>query len=154
MRNKWSSKRFARNRGSAIAELSVALPILTLVMLGAVDFARVWVQSSAVENAAHAGAQYGAQTTSHAGDTSGIYSAVMDDLNASAVSAESFDVHSQKYCECNDGTAVDCDTGTCATGGVLMYVRVRVNSSFTTLIDYPGLPHTIDVSREARLRAR
>ena len=147
-------KRSARDRGTALAELTVALPLLTMVMLGAVDFARVWVQSSAVENAAHSGAQYGAQTSSHAADSSGIYSAVMDDLNSSPVSAETFDVASQQYCECANGVSVDCDDGTCDTGGVHMYVRVRVNSTFQTLFDYPGVPHQIDVSREARIRAR
>lgn len=154
MTHKRNAKRSSRNRGAAIAELAVALPVLTLMLLGAVDFARVWVQSTAVENAAHAGAQYGAQTTSHAADSNGIYNTVMADLNDSAVSEETFDVNSQRYCECADGTSIDCDTGTCTTGGVHMYVRVRVNSMFTTLIDYPGLPHQIDVSREARIRAR
>ena len=147
-------KRLDCNRGAALAELTVAMPLLILIMLGAVDFARVWVQSTAVENAAHAGAQYGAQTTGHAADSSGIYSAVMDDLNSSAVAAETFAVVSEQYCECENLVAVDCDGGTCVTGGVHMYVRVRVNSTFETLFDYPGIPHEIDVSREARIRAR
>jgi Flp pilus assembly protein TadG len=154
MRYTLRPKRLACERGSALAELSVALPLLILIMLGAVDFARVWVQSTAIENAAHAGAQYGAQTTGHAADSSGIYSAVMDGLNASAVAAETFTVASEQYCECENLVAVDCDGGTCATGGVHMYVRVRVNSTFETLFDYPGIPHEIDVSREARIRAR
>ena len=72
------TKRMGRDRGTALVELTVALPLLTMVMLGAVDFARVWVQSSAVENAAHTGAQYGAQTTSHTVDSNGIYTTVMN----------------------------------------------------------------------------
>jgi Flp pilus assembly protein TadG len=141
-------------RGAALVEFAIVLPLLTMVMLGAVDFSRVWVQSSAVENAAHAGAQYGAQTTSHAVDTSGIYNAVMDDLNASAAATETFTVASQQYCECANTVSVDCDDGECSSGGVHMYVRVRVNSTFETMFDYPGIPREIDVSREARIRAR
>jgi Flp pilus assembly protein TadG len=141
-----------RQRGAALAELAVALPILTLVMLGVVDFARVWVQSSAVENAAHAGAQYGAQTTSHAEDTAGIYATVMADLNDSAVDEETYTVVSEKHCEC-DGATLDCDDP-CTTDTKRTYVRVRVGSEFRTLFDYPGIPSPLNVSREVQVRAR
>ncbi len=145
---------YRRQRGAALTELTIALPVLMLLMLGAVDFSRVWMRSTAIENAVHTGAQYGAQTSSHTVDTSGIASAVSDDLVASGLPAEEFTVDSQQYCECQNGTTIDCDDGTCGAGGVRMYVRVRVNSTFETLVDYPGLPHRIDVSREARIRAR
>jgi Flp pilus assembly protein TadG len=141
-----------RQRGAALAELAVALPVLTLVMLGVVDFARVWVQSAAVENAAQAGAQYGAQTTSHAEDSAGIYAAVMADLNDSAVDDESYTVASEKFCEC-DGATLDCDDS-CTTDTKRVYVRVRVGSEFHTLFDYPGIPSVLDVSREVQVRAR
>jgi len=141
-----------KQRGAAIAELAVALPVLTLVMLGVVDFARVWVQSAAVENAAHAGAQYGAQTASYAEDTAGIYAAVMADLNASAVDEETYTVESERFCEC-DGADLDCDDS-CGTDTKRVYVRVRVNSEFETLFDYPGIPSPLDVSREVKVRAR
>jgi Flp pilus assembly protein TadG len=140
-------------RGAALAELAVCLPLLTLVMLGVVDFGRAWVQSTAVENAAHAGAQYGSQTTSHAEDYAGIETVVRNDLAVSAVSEGTYDVVPTRYCECADGTPVAC-TATCMVGGVHMYVQVRVNSQFETLFDYPGIPHTLDVSREVRVRAR
>lgn len=139
-------------RGAALAELAVALPILTLVMLGVVDFGRVWVQSSAVENAAYAGAAYGAQTISHADDTAGIYATVMADLNDSAVHEETYTVVSEKHCEC-DGAAIDC-ADLCTTDTKRTYVRVRVGSEFRTLFDYPGIPSVLDVSREVQVRAR
>jgi hypothetical protein len=35
-----------------------------------------------------------------------------------------------------------------------MHVRVRVNSTFEPLFDYPGLPDEIQIDRQASLRAR
>ena len=76
------------------------------------------------------------------------------DLQESALSEESFDVASSRECECSNGSAIDCDAGTCPTGVKRVYVRVRVNHDFETIVDYPGLSHIVDVSREVVVRAR
>ena len=46
---------------------------------------------------------------------------------------------------CEDDTTVDCITGTCVEGAPQIYVKVTVAKTFTTLVDFPGIPHTIDM---------
>ena len=50
-------------RGSALVELAVTLPLLVLLVVGVADLARVFYVSMALTNAARAGAQYGSSET-------------------------------------------------------------------------------------------
>ena len=47
-------KRHSPQRGAALAELAVALPVLFVVLLGAVDFGRLWTEGLALSNAVSA----------------------------------------------------------------------------------------------------
>jgi Flp pilus assembly protein TadG len=152
-------------RGSVLTEMAVCIPVVLVILLGAVDFGRAWVHANATANAAHAGAQFGAQNIAHAGNTPVIEDVVMRDLKASSMmksiadgdssSAASFSVESERYCMCDGGNEVDCDSGNCGPGQPSqMHVRVRVNSTFEPLFDYPGLPDEIQIDRQASLRAR
>jgi Flp pilus assembly protein TadG len=148
-------KKSDKQRGAAVAEFALSLPIAMLMLLGAADFGRVFVTATAASNAAQAGAQYGAQTKAHSADSAGISTVVMSDLENSAIGNEGFVVSSERHCECSGGATVDCDMGSCGPGtGKNVYVRVRVDTTFETLFDYPGIPPEIDIAREARLRAR
>src|SRR4051812_37857246 len=74
-------------RGSALVELAFCLPVLILTFVGAADFARVFYTSIALNNAARAGAQYGAAGLANSGDTSGMQSAATGAVNITGVSA-------------------------------------------------------------------
>ena len=65
--------------GQALTELGLVLPALTLVLVGAVELARVAYVAIEVSNAAHAGAQYGAQSIIYATDSTGIQNAAVND---------------------------------------------------------------------------
>jgi Flp pilus assembly protein TadG len=58
--------------GNAILEFTILFPVMLLMLLGTIDFARVFFGGIAMENAARAGVQYGALSPGKAGDTSGI----------------------------------------------------------------------------------
>lgn len=137
--------------GSATVEFALLLPMMLLLVLGAVDFARLFYSAITVASAARAGVQYGAQDTTKARDTAGMQTAAVND----AADLTGVTANAQFYCECSDGTRVNCVTGTC-TGGSSppVYVQVTVQKTFTTLIDYPGIPHTTALSRTAIMRAR
>ena len=47
------------NHGAALVELAFVTPILLVLVIGAVDFGRAYYVDLEVENAAHAGADYG-----------------------------------------------------------------------------------------------
>jgi len=203
-----------RQRGGAVAELAVTMPFVFLLMIGAVDFGRVWTVSTRLSDAAYAGAAYGAQTAQTAKDTQGIREVVLHELglvtgdgaattygptaalsptvasgplgaaqggngggngnagSTSGLSEESTDGGASsegktitvdeyqllvdRYCQCEDESSVDCDTGTCTagSGNRRTYVLVKIGTNFTTIFDYPGVPPVIELEREARLRAR
>ena len=133
-------------------ELAVVVPLLLVTFVGMVDFGRAAFEAIEVENAAHAGAFYGSRSKVFAADKDGIREAALADLG-DAVDSDLFEVDSERYCECDDGTAIDCDD---KCSGVLppMYVRVRVDKQFETFLDYPGITSTIDIGREVYLRVR
>ena len=171
-----AASRHRRERGGAVAELAVAMPFVFMMMVGAVDFGRMWTVSTRVADAAYAGAAYGAQSTTTAKDTSGMRTVALHELGIDPVvstptkkaavavvesgksvpSEKDYDVTTTRYCECEDKKSVDCDKGTCVvgSGNRRMYVQVRVGTTFQTVFDYPGIPHEVTITRQTRMRAR
>src|SRR5689334_23331168 len=84
-------------RGAAIVEFAVALPLMIVVLIGIIDFARVSYTAMAVSNAARAGVLYGSQSNARAVDTAGIQNAAMmsaqNDIGPITATATNF-------CEC------------------------------------------------------
>ncbi len=142
-----------QQRGNAIIELTLLAPVLLLLCLGVADLGRVFYFSIMTTNAARAGTQYG------------MYDMYPPRIRAAAVQ----DAHYAGFtdsnitaavvgCRCpsadgSPGTPVDC-TAACATGDVQVYVTVDTQYTFTTLINYPGLPHTVTVHGHSEMRAR
>lgn len=154
--NHCTGRRRREPRGAAVLEVAVMLPLLLLLLLGAIDLGRAASDAITIQSAAQAGAQYGAQDSLHAKDIDGIRQAVLDDLGPSSV-GQNVKIAIQRYCNCEgeDGT-VDCDTGSCIdpTLSPRMYVQVTVEHEFTTLIDYPGIAHVVPLRQVAFRRAR
>jgi hypothetical protein len=148
-----------------LAEFAVVIPVALLLLLGAVDFGRVWALASASANAAHAGAQYGSQNAQLAADIEGMRTVATNDLASSAVLAASNDgedgismadfvITPERYCECTDGSEIACDNKCGGGTNPMVFVRVQIDTTFETLFDYPGIPNTMQISRAAVLRAR
>lgn len=139
--------------GTALLEFVLALPLLMLLLLGAVEIGRYAYFAIQVGNAARAGVQYGAQNGVTALDSSGIVSAAKADGNTSIAA---LNVSPTNYCECWDGSSgssVSCSTATCPTGShVVEYVQVTVSGSVDPLFHYPFLPSTLTVSNTATMR--
>src|SRR5689334_2953272 len=97
----------SKEAGSAFIELAMFFPVLLLVLLGAIDFARVYYASITLINAAEVGAQYGSKTVSASTDTNGMATAATNDASdltgVTATAAQS--------CTCS-GTSQACN-GTC-----------------------------------------
>src|SRR5579864_8958993 len=75
-------------RGQGAVELALLAPILVLVLVIAADFSRVFYMSIETANAARAGVQYGAQSTTKASDTAGMQQAALNDAaNLSGLTA-------------------------------------------------------------------
>lgn len=138
-----------QQQGSSIVEFALLLPLLTTLLLGTVDFSRLFYQGIVVSSAALVGAQYGTQRASRSTDLEGIEAVAQ----AEAADLEGVTVQAEQYCECSGGGLIDC-TASCGGVSPEVYVRVTVQKTFQTLFSYYGIPSSIDISREALLRAR
>src|SRR5437867_1351506 len=144
--------RWGAEEGQAIVELGVLLPLLALMLLGTIDFARVFYTAMTVTHAARAGVQYGAQSNDASQDTAGMEQAARD--AAQDLDSNSLTVTAESYCQCANKTKVDCVTGVCPEGSPPIYITVTAQTTFQTLVNYPGIPHTINVNRTATMRVQ
>jgi hypothetical protein len=136
--------------GAAVVELAMTLPMLALLAVGVADFGRMYFTTIAVANATQAGAQYGAQSTTASGNFVGMEQATRND----AADLGTLTVSSSRFCRCPDGSAPAC-TGTCPSyGAPQVFVRVSASKTYAFLIDYPGLPPTVEIARAATFRAQ
>ena len=116
-------------RGTAAVEFALIAPFLCFAFVATIDFARVFYASLTVSNCARNGAIYGVVDKSHALDTSGIETAAR--MDASNLDASQLAVSST-----TDGSS---------------YLAVRVTYPFRTIVTYPGVPHTTNLSRTVRM---
>lgn len=150
--------------GVALVELAIALPILIMALVGLIEYGRYAYFVIEVGNAAHAGAQYGAQDASSGANVTGMKNAAIQDgqnsifpLTASAVSA-------RNVCACWTGTtevpspptAAQCGPPPppCAAGRQVTYAQVTVTGTISPLFNYSrlGLPSSWTATRTATIR--
>jgi Flp pilus assembly protein TadG len=144
--------------GQNLLELGLLLPTFLLLLMGIFDLGRYMYIYILVENAARAGAAYGAQTLGQSVDTAGIQAAAQNDYqNSGGVSA--LTVNSSVSCGCDVAgaapTSVACtggSAGTCASGHWVVTLTVTASGAYSALFPYPGIPASINVSEAATLR--
>ena len=147
-------RRTARSeRGAAIVELAVALPVLILVAVGAAEYGRMYFTAITVANAARAGAQYGARD-GYTTKIAEISAAVLND--AGDVSGVLASPAPTSFCRCPDETAASCtDANACGLyGESRVFVQASAQKTVTFLMKYPGMPASITITRTATFRAR
>jgi len=134
--------------GSAFVELGLFIPVLLLMAMGAVDFARVFFASISLTNAAEVGALYGSRTVSASSDTTGMQTAATTDASdLTGVTATA-----QQICTCSTSGTLACNAS-CA-GTKKTYVSVQTSYTFTPLAPIPGIPSSIPMTRQAILRVQ
>jgi Flp pilus assembly protein TadG len=121
-------------RGASAVELALLLPILALLLLITVDFARLYYHYSIVTSCARNGALYGS-------DPSSASQSPYSNLTAAAL-ADAPDLSPQP--------TVSSTNGTDSSGNP--YVEVTVVYPFTTISSYPWLSNPINLSRTVRMR--
>jgi Flp pilus assembly protein TadG len=131
-----------------VIELALAFPVLMLVLLGTADFGRVFYTYVTLADAARTGAQYGAASAPRTSDTAGITQAALND----AQDLSGVTITSARSCQCSSGSTVDCATTSCSP--LRYYVTVTATKTFQTVIPYPGIPSSTQVSAVAKIRAQ
>jgi Flp pilus assembly protein TadG len=139
--------RARKQRGQAMVELAIALPILLLLTLGVIEFGRAAYYSIEVSDAARAGAQYGSQSLADAANTVNITQAALN--SAQDISAGiTFNPPPAQSCVCPGTAAVtggDC-TGLLGCFYPMVYVTVTTKYTLDTLFQYPGLPTSFSLN--------
>lgn len=141
--------------GLALVEFALVVPMLMLLLVGSIETGRFMYYSILVGNAARAGVQYGSLSLTNANDNTGINAAATNDgQNASGLSASGGLV-----CSCWNGTAAiptDCSQQSCSLAGYnrIVYVQVTATMTLTPLFNYPGLPSSYNLTRQAVMRVQ
>lgn len=149
-------KRMSMQRGTALVELALAVPLLMLILVGLIEIGRFAYFGILVGNAARAGVQYGAQSLQKAEDVTGMENAALNDgQNVAGLTVAS--PAPSTFCQCYNGTsstALSCSQSTCPLTGYhrIVYVQVTARGAFSALFRYPGLPAQFSVSRTAVMR--
>lgn len=155
MEPKSSIPKSARNqRGSALVELALILPLILLLFMGIIDLGRAFFYSNTVARAAEAGALYGAQNPT---DTTGMIDASDQAMSAAFATAQDVSgVNSSAVygCECSDGTgqSASCTVTPSCTANQVYYVTVTSNATYKTLVPWPGIPSSISMSSTVTMR--
>ena len=124
-------------RGQSLVEFALIAPVLIILMLGTIDYGRVYFAYVSVTNGARNGAQFASANASAAADVDGIRTAAIADtselLNTSPTNPD-----------------VSVATGTDTQGR--LYADVTMQYTFTTIFPWPGLPQSMNVVRTVRAR--
>jgi Flp pilus assembly protein TadG len=137
-------------RAQSLVETALVFPLLIIVLVGAVEMARVARASIAISNAARAAVQYGAQDGTTAQDTTGMQTAASGEAPNLTVTTTPV-----LSCTCSDGTAAgNCLTAnnTCLTSHKIETVTVSTQATVTPTIHLPGLPTSFIVKGKASQR--
>lgn len=133
-----------REEGTALVELALSLPMLSIILLGAVEFARVAYASIEVTNAAHSAAVYAASSQAALKDTPGISNAASSDspnlVGTDAVTVVS-PVSTSCTCTNTSWAPSNCaDNSTCQKHNSQMVTAVTVvtQTTFKPLVSLPG----------------
>jgi len=139
--------------GQALAEIALALPLLLITVLGLIEFGRVAYFSIQLQNAAEAGAQWGAETSSNTPDFNAIkHAALNDGQNVPGLS-----VTASRACYCissgAQASAPNCSAGDCSGGTrLIQYIQVDTSATVNSLLNYYLFPSSFNLAGHANLR--
>ena len=142
-------------RGGAMVEFALVLPLLFLMSMGGTDFGRLFYHAVTVANAAATGAFYGGQSRIAAANESAQEQRAIDD----AVNIDGVTASASGFCECpgDPPAPISClqaaNYNACDGYGLpRVYVRVNALKNFQTIGTYPGVPDNTAVRRDAFIR--
>ena len=134
-------------------ELVLVVPLLVILLLGAIEIGRAAYYAIAVTNASRAAVQYGAQKSSTAQDENGIKQAAVDDFGFGSPMLSLDNVTKSFFYTWEDGTPADCGGADDCSGHLInRYLKVTTQLQLTPLIAFPGLPGSYALKGEADMR--
>jgi Flp pilus assembly protein TadG len=140
--------------GGAIVEFALTMPFLILLLLGAVELSRVAFAAIQITNASRAAAQYGAQNTNSAADSTGMATAATNEATGltgvSTVVSVSGICSSGAVCTgVNNGSGPTCVNTDCQTNAgdhIETVLTVTSSVSFSPGIRISAIPSSFTLS--------
>lgn len=147
-------------RGAALVELAVTLPLLAVILVGTIDFGRAFRLAMILTNAARAGAQYGAQSVYNSGDVAGMQNAALTVLSANGT-VSGVSATASRVCYCANGSGTFGAPFACpvvnpctSTEHLVVSVSVTAQGTFSLTTPFPGLPNGLVLTRAASARVQ
>jgi hypothetical protein len=144
-------QKIKKEEGSSLIETALVMPVLLLLLIGAVDLGRGYYAAMEVSSAAEAGALYGIQSPS---DIVGMVAAAK--LDATDVPGMTITSTPLSGCECFDGSksVSPCGTAppTCGIDNAVDFVEVDTSFTYVPLLTYPGITTPIILTGKERMR--
>ena len=121
--------------GQGLTEFALMLPVLMLILLGALDLGRVYNAYVAIANASREGARYGMTNPSK---TDSIKTFTQQEASASGINIQTSDISINCF-RYSDGSSVVCDS---ASNGDKIEVKAKFDFQFMTLYLFrlPAVP--------------
>jgi Flp pilus assembly protein TadG len=147
-------------RGNAIVEMAVAVPVLLIMVMGAIDFGRLYFEAVVAQNSAIVGSFYGAQEIRYAADTAGIRAAATGDATDIV---DGYAATHEVLCECLNGNGdydsgvaqASCSDADCGVyGAPRVYVKTHSAKTFSTMGWYPGVPQNTPIGATGWVRVQ
>jgi Flp pilus assembly protein TadG len=133
--------------GTAMVEFAIIVPVFVLLLIGLIEVGRFAYFGILASNAARAGVQYGAQNTTTAEQTTAIRNAALQD----GQNLSNWQITPTVLCSVNGAAPAAC-TGTGVPVNTIYYVQVQVSGTFSSLLNYPGIPHSVPINGSAIMR--
>ncbi len=132
-------------RGSALVEFGLCMPILMTLLIGAVEYGRMAFAAIEVSNAAMAGVQYGVQNPADAADLTGIQNAAAADARDLTLGTTT----SSLSCICSDGSASTCQPTDCSGAHIETILTVNTQAQFNSIFAVRGLSNSFTLHGRA-----
>ena len=157
MTNSRQTSSLTSESGQSMLELAICLPVFALLILGAAEIANIAWASVQLNNAAHAGAQFGSHSRGFAADTADIEAAAQAEAPRLTIT---FPTAPAQTCSC-----IDTSTGAAAVGAtgcttlvqcpspwvIMDSITVTTQAVVRPLIHYPGLPASYTLHAQATM---
>ena len=114
-------------RGQSVVEFALILPFMLLLVLGVVDYSRVYYMDVQVLQAARNGAAFASASNTNANNQLGVHNSSLQNVDLP------------------NNTNVNENVVNDNSGG--QSVQVTVEAQFNTLVNWPGLPHSFMLRR-------
>ena len=142
-------------KGQALTELALVLPLLALMLMPTIDFGRALYFASTLTHAVRSGAQFGSINMLNVVDSAGMTSATTS--AGASIGLASGEVAADGYWRCSNEststqTPLPVPDDACPGNYIFVNARVTATKNFTTIFTYPWIDSIWPMTRTAQLR--